>query len=100
MSIEIQDVSLTPSLTNAIDSHSVSLTGEVPEGWKKTTAIVRDDAAPRKKGAERQKKSDDSKRAAGMVRAWVPSTLVALSELEGWDTVVKRAKRRSWKFWE
>lgn len=83
-------------------SLTVSQTSGIPHGWKTTTAIVRDiSKSTKNKGAERQKKSEEKKRADGFVKHWVPAELIELGKNEGWPEVVRRAKAKQsiWRFW-
>jgi hypothetical protein len=95
---DMQGVSLTQSLTDEGVSLTQSLT-DGPAGYKKITAFVKDDSDPKKKGAARQKKSEDEKKNAGMKRAWVPEKILLLAELHGWDLVLKRAEKRGFFSW-
>jgi len=93
MNEQQESVSLIVSLT-------VSLTSEVPEGLKTTTAIVCDDSEPKKNnGAERQRKLEAKKRASGLEKDWVPLELIELAKAEGWSEVVRRAKAKR-SFWQ
>lgn len=72
---------------------TVSLTDEIPAGYKKTMAIVKDDSVPRKKGASRQKKLEEKKREEGLRKAYVPLEILDLADRHGWSEILFRAKR-------
>lgn len=69
---------------------------EIPDGWKKTTALIRNEIPKRKaKGAKRQKKCEQAKRDAGFVRAWIPISIVEIADAQGWDVLALQLQQRT-----
>jgi hypothetical protein len=63
--------------------------GEVPLGFKRINAFVRDESTKKSKGAARTARYAEKQKEAMRVREYVPAQLAEIGKTIGWEDVVR-----------